>query len=203
MDTPSLGTQPALATQPAREAELAAPAPAPLRPLRFYVAGAYVDAPAVKARAEALKALGHTITTEWWNDDCCTPPPEAWRAWMEYIGNMAHKDLVLGVGCADAVLVLFTAADDSYAYNVSRSEVAYALGAGIPVVAVAPVLVKLVEDDAATIRTEQGKREFTGPAYANSFVLGAKGVVLCATVEEGFARVITAAEARRAANTRL
>jgi hypothetical protein len=110
------------------------------------------------------------------------------------LGAMAHRDLVQGVGGADAVIALFTHQDRHYAYEGTRFEVAFALGRGIPVFAVVPDLLDLCEarSDAFTVvRDGDGKersRTYTGPAYARSFGIAAPGVVHCKSFEDAVTR---------------
>ena len=116
--------------------------------MKIYLAGSVRKATSFPALAAQLEALGHAITTKWWELDVDGSRPPRWQGRMAYIAAMAHRDLDVGVGTADAVIALFDHEDEQYPHKGTLSEVAFALGRRVPVFAVAPALVQLIAADA-------------------------------------------------------
>lgn len=108
-------------------------------------------------------------------DAADVPSATTWAEKAALSRSIAAADLDVGVGTAHAVIVLFT--QDDYAYQGTKAEVAFALGRGLPVFAVAPTLARLLKDgSSAGAPPYDAQRVFTGPKYADSFLVWHAGV---------------------------
>lgn len=125
--------------------------------MKIYVAGKFTDPEKARSVMEQLRAVGHTITYDWTKCNKGQDP--------EYLKICADADLN-GVRQADAVVALFL--DPEYAYRGTFTEVGYALGREIRVIAVSQ-----------------------GPgAYSENCFFHASGITHCNSIDQAMQQLI-------------